>query len=250
MVSLSSFNEILNSEGFRIDGRRFNEIRRISCKISNGTSNLSDSSVYYEQGQTKLITSICGPIPLLNSSSQSGIQLHCNFRMSPFCTPDRRKRGKNDRFCTENSLIITRTFESAISEIYVKSQIIININVLEADGGVRSAAINATSLALANAGIGMKDLVISSTIGLYGRIPLYDIVQAEFDVLKTIMSFAIYSTDENIAPITMELNTKVDEDILNLLLEHSAAACKHISKILRNILRQHAIRRYYTFSLK
>lgn len=76
----------------------------------------------------------------------------------------------------EIALIIEQTFESAIMvELMARSQIDIYVQVLQADGGVRCAAINAATLALIDAGIPMKDFVVACSAGFVDGTPLIGI---------------------------------------------------------------------------
>ena len=51
-------------------------------------------------------------------------------------------------------------------ELYPRSQIDLQVFVMESDGSYKSAAFNAVSLALMNAGIAMKDYLVATTSGL------------------------------------------------------------------------------------
>ncbi|OMH80436.1 Exosome complex component RRP41 [Zancudomyces culisetae] len=51
--------ELLNPEGLRIDGRRANELRKITCKTN--VLHSTDGSAYYEQGNTKVLVGVFGP---------------------------------------------------------------------------------------------------------------------------------------------------------------------------------------------
>ena len=58
-------------------------------------------------------------------------------------------------------------FENTIMlELYPRSQIDLQVFVLESDGSFKSAAFNAVSLAIMNAGIAMKDYLVATTSGL------------------------------------------------------------------------------------
>jgi exosome complex component RRP41 len=51
--------ELVSEEGFRIDGRRYNELRQIRCRM--GVYNQADGSAYIEQGNTKVLATVYGP---------------------------------------------------------------------------------------------------------------------------------------------------------------------------------------------
>lgn len=241
-------NEVVNKHGVRQDGRRLTEIRRLKCIVNEGVQRGVDGSVYFEQGQNKLIVSIIGPVPSSSSVASSGnglgSQVSCNFRLSPYSSQDRRKRGKSDRFCIESGAMISKTFSSVICDLSSRSQVIINITVLENDGSIRSAAINATSIALAVSGVSMKDLVVSATCGLYGEQILHDLTLSEMDSLKGTFLMAINSTDEEVSPVTIDLNTRLDTGVIESLMVETFAACKQFSAEIRRFLRNYTRVKY------
>ena len=51
--------ELLSDEGYRIDGRKINELRHIQCKL--GVFSQADGSAYLEQGNTKVLAAVYGP---------------------------------------------------------------------------------------------------------------------------------------------------------------------------------------------
>lgn len=51
--------QLLSDEGFRTDGRRPNELRRLRCKI--GVFTQADGSAYFEMGNTKVLAAVYGP---------------------------------------------------------------------------------------------------------------------------------------------------------------------------------------------
>ena len=63
--------------------------------------------------------------------------------------------------------VLKSVFENVIMlELYPRSQIDLQVFVMESDGSYKSAAFNAVSLALMNAGIAMKDYLVATTSGL------------------------------------------------------------------------------------
>ena len=51
--------ELLSDQGFRVDGRRTHELRKIQCKL--GVFSQADGSAYVEQGNTKVLAAVYGP---------------------------------------------------------------------------------------------------------------------------------------------------------------------------------------------
>lgn len=57
------YSEILSIASLRLDGRKYNEIRKIKYKL-NIENILCDSSIYFEQGLNKVLILLKGPIEL------------------------------------------------------------------------------------------------------------------------------------------------------------------------------------------
>ncbi|KAL0397972.1 UNVERIFIED_CONTAM: Exosome complex component RRP41 [Sesamum calycinum] len=158
--------EYVNPEGLRLDGRRPMEMRQLRAEI--GVVSKADGSAVFEMGNTKVIAAVYGPREVQNRSQQSNDQalVRCEYSMANFSTGDRMRKPKGDRRSTEISLVIRQTMEACIlTNLMPRSQIDIFVQVLQADGGTRSACINAATLALADAGIPMCDLVTSCSAG-------------------------------------------------------------------------------------
>jgi exosome complex component RRP41 len=51
--------ELLSDQGFRIDGRKPHELRKIECSM--GVFTQADGSAYVEQGNTKILSAVYGP---------------------------------------------------------------------------------------------------------------------------------------------------------------------------------------------
>ena len=51
--------ELLSDQGFRVDGRRADELRRLQCRL--GVFTQADGSAYVEQGNTKVLAAVYGP---------------------------------------------------------------------------------------------------------------------------------------------------------------------------------------------
>ena len=66
-----------------------------------------------------------------------------------------------------------QTFETVVhTHLYQRSEIDVHVQVIQADGGEMSAAINAATLALVDAGIAMQDLVVACNAGYLDSTPL------------------------------------------------------------------------------
>ena len=103
----------------------------------------------------------------------------CRYHMTPFST-DTRKNPSFSRREIEISKVIRQALEPAIIlEDYPRSSIEVYMEVLQSDGGSRCAALSAASVALADAGINMRDLVAGCAAGKIGGEIVLDIDDTE-----------------------------------------------------------------------
>jgi exosome complex component RRP41 len=150
----------------RVDGRKADEMRS-PLIISSGIIPNADGSAYIEMGQNKIIAAVYGPRemhPKRLSKPNRGI-LRCRYHMAPFSVDPRRSPAPSRRD-TEISMVIADALEPALFlERYPRSVIDVYVEIIQADGGTRCASINAAAVALADAGIPMRDLVSSCAAG-------------------------------------------------------------------------------------
>ena len=152
-------------DGRRVDGRKPEELRPI--KIESGILENADGSAYVEQGMTKILAAVYGPKELhpKHLADPQRALLRCRYHMAPFSTEERRSPAPSRRD-VELSKVIRNALEPAIFlEEYPRSTIDLFIEVLQSDGGTRCAGIVAASVALADAGIPMRDLVSACAAG-------------------------------------------------------------------------------------
>ncbi len=71
--------------------------------------------------------------------------------------------------------------------LFPRSQIDIYIQVLQSDGGDKAAAINASTLALIDAGVPMRDFVCACTAGCIDGIPLLGNTIITYEVMNRVL---------------------------------------------------------------
>lgn len=125
----------------------------------------ANGSAYLETSGTKLTCAVYGPRDYIKRHEfRSSGKLTCHMSFAPFSKP-RRFTDIRDSLSSEYSNFIAESLVSAVClDAYPKSQIDVYINVLEDNGNTLSHAITAASVALADAGIEMLDLVTSSSL--------------------------------------------------------------------------------------
>ena len=157
--------KLIDENGKRIDGRKKYELRPISMEI--GVLKNADGSAYVEWGKNKVLAAVYGPREIHPKHLQRPDRaiLRVRYNMAPFSVEERKKPGP-DRRSVEISKVIRGALEPAlILEMFPRTAVDVFIEVLQADAGTRVAGIVAASLALADAGIPMKDLVSACAAG-------------------------------------------------------------------------------------
>lgn len=166
---------VLIEKGKRLDGRKPMELRDIEMKV--GVIPNANGSSYVRFGKTIAVAAVYGPRLLYPKHLQENDRavLQCRYNMAPFSV-DERVRPGGSRRGTEISKVIKLAFEPVMFlENYPKTGIDVYIEIIQADGSTRVTSVNAASLALADAGIPMRDLVVGLSGGKIGDTIIVDL---------------------------------------------------------------------------
>jgi exosome complex component RRP41 len=120
-------------------------------------------------------------------------------------------------------------------EYYPRASIDLFIEVLQADGGTRCAGITVAALALADAGIPMKDLIVACAAGKVDGQLVLDLCDAEDKLGEADVPVAFMPTLDAITLLQMDGNLSVDEfeQAINL----AVTGCKQIYKMQKEALK-------------
>ncbi|EAZ63552.2 3'-_5' exoribonuclease [Scheffersomyces stipitis CBS 6054] len=230
--------ELYSPEGLRIDGRRWNEIRNFECRI-NTHPNSSDGSSYIEQGNTKVICVVQGPMePALRSQANSNeATLEVNLSVANFSTTERKKRSKSEKRMVQLKTTLERTFQqSVMCNLYPRTLIRIDLHVLSQDGGMLAACTNAMTLALIDAGVSMYDYVAAMTAGLHDQTPLLDMNGLEENDMST-LTIGVIGKSEKLSLLMLE--DKIPLDRLESVLAIAIAGSHKIRDLMDSEVRRH-----------
>ncbi|KAH9288612.1 hypothetical protein KI387_032729, partial [Taxus chinensis] len=202
-------------------------MRQLHAQV--GVVDKADGSAIFEMGNTKVMAAVYGPREVQNKSQQLHDQalVRCEYSMANFSTGDRVRRPKGDRRSTEISLVIRQTMEAAIlTHLMPRSQIDIFVQVLQADGGTRSACINAATLALADAGIPMCDLVTSCAAGYLNSTCLLDMNYVEDSAGGPDVTVGLLAKMDKVT--LLQMDSKLPMDIFENVMQLAVEGCKAI----------------------
>ncbi len=224
----------LIKEGKRLDGRGFEELRPI--KIEVGVLKRADGSCYFELGNNKVIAAVYGPREMHPRHFQDAKMAVIKYRynMAPFSVDDRKRPGP-DRRSVEISKVSREALDPVIlKEYYPKTAIDVYVEVLQSDAGTRTAGINAASVALAAAGIPMKDLVSSVAVGKIDGEVVLDLNAVEDNYGEGDMPVAMVARTNTITMLQMDGRFSQEEFERGLKL--AASACRTIYELQRTAL--------------
>jgi ribonuclease PH len=139
----------------RTDGRKCNQIRKVSVQYD--VLGYADSSVFFEQGQTKVLVSVSMQqnVPPFLKGQRVG-WLAAEYSMLPCSTHQRSQRESNQAQRNSRNVEISRLIGRCLRSVVALEKIgertiIVDCDVLQADGGTRVACITAASIALKRA---------------------------------------------------------------------------------------------------
>ncbi len=225
---------LIDENGKRSDGRGIDELRPI--KITVGILKNADGSAFIEFGKNKIIVAVYGPreVHPKHMALPDRCVLRCRYHMSPFST-DTRKNPAPSRREVEISKVLRESLEpSLILSDYPRAVIDVFVEVLQADGGSRCAGINAASVALADAGINMKDLVSACAAGRLSENIVLDINDLEDKEGDADMPVAYLPNMEQIT--LLQLDGKLSTSQFNECLNKAIQGCKLIYEIQKEAL--------------
>jgi exosome complex component RRP41 len=234
-MSQKKLEKLINKNGTRSDGRKLDELR--PTKIEVGILSNADGSAYIEQGKNKILAAVYGPreVHPRHLALPERALLRCRYHMAPFSVEERKSPAPSRREMELSKVIRESLDPSVFLEYYPRTSIDLFTEVLQADGGTRCASITAASLALADAGIPMRDLVVACAAGkVEGRLVL-DLSDAEDKAGEADVPLAFMPNLNAVTLLQMDgmLTTDEFEKVVNLAL----SGCKQLYALQKETLK-------------
>jgi ribonuclease PH len=235
----------------RIDGRMNSQLR--NTKITRNYIRNAEGSVLIEVGNTKVIctASVEEKVPPFKKGSGEG-WVTAEYSMLPRATQTRNTRDisklKLNGRSQEIQRLIGRSLRSVVNfSVLGEREIIIDCDVIQADGGTRTASITGAFVALVDAckalvdkGIISKmpltDFVAATSVGLIGQEEMLDLCYEE-DSNAIVDMNVIMTGDGNFIEVqaTGE-QAPFNRSQLNKLLEHAESGIKNLIELQRETL--------------
>lgn len=227
--------KLIDKKGIRLDGRKADELRPVKLEV--GVIPNADGSAYIEHGKNKILVGVFGPREMhpKHLSQTDRMVLRCRYHMAPFSVQERKSPAPSRRE-VELSKVIRESLEpSVFTDLYPRSGIDVFVEVLQADGGTRCASITAASLAIADAGIPLRDLVVACAAGKVEDTVVLDLYDAEDKLGAADVPVAIMP---NLNAVTLlQMDGILTPDEFETAVSMAMEGCKKIYAMQKEALR-------------
>jgi ribonuclease PH len=235
----------------RGDGRGNDQLRDI--RFTRGWLSRAEGSVLVEYGDTRVLVaaSVTEGVPRWRKGSGEG-WVTSEYAMLPRATNTRSEResvkGKIGGRTHEISRLIGRSLRAVIDYSALgENTIVLDCDVLQADGGTRTASITGAYVALADAVTWLRDRnllagepltgsVAAVSVGIVGGTPMLDLCYAEDSGADTDMNVVMSGAGEFIELQGTAEKTPFDRATLNTLLDLAAIGCARLTELQQQAL--------------
>jgi exosome complex component RRP41 len=221
----------------RPDKRKVDETRKIESKA--GIIPRADGSAMFKIGNTVAYAAVYGPRslhPRFLQDPEKGV-LRVNYNMMPFSGCGDRIRPGSSRRSREIALVTKNALTSVVDLSEFPNAVVdVFIELPQTDAGTRCAGICAASIALADAGITMKEMISSIAVGLVNGKPVVDLSKEEED-LGGAVDVPIAVLPHSGKVVLLQLDGEIKKDELIKAIEMGKESCKKINVIQMQTLK-------------
>ncbi|HLC65495.1 MAG TPA: exosome complex exonuclease Rrp41 [Candidatus Nanoarchaeia archaeon] len=223
----------------RLDGRKFDEMRQIEAKV--GIIKRADGSAMFRFGNTIAYAAVYGPrnlYPKFLQDPSKGI-LRCHYNMMPFSSAGERVRPGGSRRSKEISMVTKNALLPIVNlEEYPNSVVDVFIELPQTEAGSRCAGICAASMALADAGLIMKDLVAAVSVGRVDDRVVVDLDYSEESYSGIVADIPIAYLPTLDKLTLLQMDGIVPKETLMEALKLGLKACMKINELQKKALKQ------------
>ena len=230
----------------RPDGRSVTELRPV--KLTRGWLDHAEGSVLVEFGRTRVLcaASVAEEVPRWRRGSGLG-WVTAEYAMLPRATNTRGDResvkGKLGGRTQEISRLVGRSLRACVDfKALGENSIMIDCDVLQADGGTRTAAVTGGYVALADAvrwladrkrckGDPLATSVAAVSVGIVDGEPRLDLCYAEDVAAETDMNVVCTGTGQFVEVQGTAEREPFDRKLLDALLDLAASGCAELTAL-------------------
>lgn len=236
----------------RLDGRAPDQLREV--RITRNWLDHAEGSVLVEFGRTRVLVAASVTVGVPRWRRDSGLGwVTAEYSMLPRATHTRSDResvkGRLGGRTHEISRLIGRALRAVVDfRALGENTIVLDCDVLQADGGTRTAAITGAHVALADAvahlrGLGalqgepLKDSVAAVSVGFVDGVPMLDLAYEEDSTAGTDMNIVMTGAGDFVEVQGTAEGVPFTRDELNTLLDLGAAGCAELTRLQQEALR-------------
>jgi len=222
----------------RADGRKFDELRPMEAKV--GIIKRANGSAMFKIGNTQAIAAVYGPRELYPGHLQNPEKglLRCNYNMVAFSGAGERVRPGPSRRSREISLVTENALNPVVDlSQYPNAVVDVFVELINTDAGTRCAGITAAAMALADAGIPMKDLVNAVSVGKVEDKVVVDLDYIE-DSYKDGVDFPVAIVPRTGKISLLQMDGILKRDDIKELIRAAKKASEQIYKIQVKAIRE------------
>jgi ribonuclease PH len=230
----------------RADGRALDQLREV--RFTRNWLSQAEGSVLVEYGQTRVLVaaSVTEGVPRWRKGSGLG-WVTSEYAMLPRATNTRNDResvkGRIGGRTHEISRLIGRSLRAVIDyKALGENTIVLDCDVLQADGGTRTASITGAYVALADAvswlrgrnalaGEPLAESVAAVSVGVVGGTPMLDLCYTEDSAADTDMNIVMSGSGSFVEVQGTAEGAPFDRAVLDQLLDLGAAGCAELTRL-------------------
>jgi polyribonucleotide nucleotidyltransferase len=236
---------ILN-EGYRIDGRKADEIRPISIEV--GVLPRAHGSALFTRGQTQALVAVTLGTKMdeqrldeLEGESTKSYMLHYNF--PPFSTGETKPiRGTSRREIGHGALAERALYPMIPAETSFPYTVRVVSDIFESNGSSSMASVCGASLSLMDTGVPIKSAVAGIAMGLIasdGKVAILTDILGDEDHFGD-MDFKVAGSSTGVTAVQMDIKiTGLDIDIMRKALEQARRARLSILEKMNATISKH-----------
>ncbi len=223
----------------RYDGRKFDQPRDMEAKA--GIIKRADGSAMFRMGNTVAYAAVYGPrdlFPRFLQDPKKGV-LRCRYNMMPFSGAGERVKPGGSRRSKEISMVIEKALLPVVNlDDFPNAVVDVFIELPQTDAGTRCAGLCAASIALAEAGISMKDLVSAVSVGKVEDKFLVDLSYAEESYDGTVVDMPVAMIPRTGQVTLLQMDGLITRQDVSKCLTIAQKALQDINRIQRAALKE------------
>ncbi|KAJ2808594.1 exosome non-catalytic core subunit rrp46 [Coemansia furcata] len=212
----------------RPDRREASQLRALNCSL--GQLNRADGSTQFSAGNTSVVSGVYGPVEAkVYEEKLDRAVVEVKFRADIGAPTTKDKWVES---------AVRSTFEREIlAHLHPRTLVQIVIQLREGDGSVDSAAINATTLALVDAGIPLKCMITAATCAvLFDDTTVVDPTQEEIDAARSTHTFAFASGSNDRGPLYVDSRGEFTMDEYSHCYDMCTLATERVLAFMRTAI--------------